>query len=76
MGVKMKSKNIFYYETKESKERVKQLHQRRGLKKVPQYHWHKHWASSGTDILEYRFKMGVPSPLNKPLIIGGKSIFI
>lgn len=72
----MRDKNIFYYEIKDTKERVKQLHQKRGLKKVPQYRWGKHWASSGTDILEYRFKMGVPSPLNKPLIIGGKTIRI
>lgn len=72
----MSDKNIFYYEIKDTKERVKQYHQRTGLKKVPTYRYGKHWASSGTDILEYRFKMGVPSPLNKPLIIGGKSIYL
>ena len=67
--------SVFYYEIKEKKERVKQLHQRRGLKKVPQYHWRKHWASVDTDLLKVRYEMGVPSPLNKPLKIGGITIY-
>jgi len=71
----MRARSIFYYEIKEKKERVKQLHQRRKAKQSPFYHWHKHWASSDTDLLEVRCKMGVPSPLEKPLKIGGITIY-
>ena len=75
MGVKMSRKNIFYNEIKDTIERVKQRHQRTHIKQCPTYNWHKHWASSNTDLLAVRYSLGVPSPLNKPLRIGGVTIY-
>ena len=71
----MPHKNIFYYEIKDIKERVKQRHQRTHIKQCPTYNWHKHWASSNTDLLEVRSILNVPSPLEKPLKIGGITIY-
>jgi len=71
----MLTKKQFYDEIKDTKERVKQRHQRTHIKQCPTYNWHKHWASSNTDLLEVRSILNVPSPLDKPLRIGGITIY-
>ena len=71
----MKAKSIFYNEIKDTKERVKQRHQRTHIKQLPTYRYGKHWASSNTDLLEVRGILNVPSPLDKPLKIGGITIY-
>ena len=71
----MLTKKQFYFEIKDTKERVKQRHQRTHIKQLPTYRWGKHWASSNTDLLEVRSILNVPSPVDKPLKIGGITIY-